>query len=57
MEVKKVLGDKKRGLKYLYISKNSDIQVGDFVKIIKVKEEDMEDEKRSDDVIQENKNI
>ncbi len=47
MEIKKVIGNKKKDLKIVYVPKNSDIQIGDYVKIIKIEEE----EKKSSDNI------
>lgn len=40
MEIKKVYGRKEDGVKLITIPKNSDIGVGDYVKIIKVKSEE-----------------
>lgn len=52
MEIKKVTGNEETGLKMIYIPKTSDIKVGDYVKIIKLKDEEEEVKKRSDDTIE-----
>lgn len=52
MEIKKVIGNEKTGLKMIHIPKNSDIKVGDYVKIVKLKDEEEEVKKRSDDTIE-----
>ena len=40
MEIKKVLANKVNGQKLIYIPKKSDVKEGDFVKIIKIQEEE-----------------
>lgn len=42
MEIKRVVGNKSSGAKLVYIPKNSDIVIGDFVKIIKITNEEEE---------------
>ena len=46
MEIKKVLV-RKDGIKYLIIPKNSGIDAGDYVKIIKLEEKDNGKKRRS----------
>lgn len=52
MEIKKVTGNEETGLKMIYIPKTSDIKVGDYVKIVKLKDEEEGVKKRSDDTIE-----
>lgn len=49
MEIKKVLIRKHDKIKFIIVPRNSDIEVGDYVKLVKIPNEEQEEKEESEE--------